>query len=208
MLFDFDGTIADTMKEHFSAWKKSFLDYGIKLEPEDYYPLEGSNVFEIGKIIFSANSINGDVKKLVEKKEDSFLNNYTINFYPGVKYLINKLRVNKVKLGIVTAGLRERIYASVPNQFLDMFDVVICGDDTVRGKPFPDPYLEAMKRLTLKPEECIIVENAPIGVQSAKASEAYCIAICSTLGYEYFTEADIIFDTFEEMAKSDIFNLI
>ena len=87
-----------------------------------------------------------------------------------------------------------------------MFDVIICGDDIAKGKPFPDPYLEGMKKLNLEPKDCIIVENSPIGVDSAKASGSYCVAICSTLSNQYFIKADVIFDTFEGMAKSDIFD--
>jgi|TARA_Y100000310_G_scaffold311828_1_gene358511 beta-phosphoglucomutase len=206
VLFDFDGTLADTMRDHYAAWEKASLDYGIKLNPEDYYPLEGTNVFEIAKRLFKINQISSDEKELVQKKEKYYLDKYTINIYPGVEYLINKLRSYKIKLGIVTTGLRKRIFSSVPKQFLDMFDVIICGDDTVKGKPFPDPYLKGMKKLILKPKECIIVENSPIGVESAKATGAYCIAICSTLGDEYFTKADVIFNSFEVMSRSDVFD--
>ena len=205
VLFDFDGTLADTMQDHYVAWKKASLDYGIKLNSEDYYPLEGINVFEIAKRLFKANQINGDEKKLVRKKEKYYLEKNKINIYPGVEYLINKLRSYNIKLGIVTSGLRERIYSSVSKQFLEMFDVVICGDDTAKGKPFPDPYLEGMRRLGNEPKDCIVVENSPIGVQSAKATKAYCIAICSTLGSEYLIKADKIFNTFEEMSESAIF---
>ena len=49
-----------------------------------------------------------------------------------------------------------------------MFDVIICGDDIAKGKPFPDPYLKGMGKLNLEPKDCIIVENSPIGVESAK----------------------------------------
>ena len=206
VLFDFDGTLFDTMKDHYGAWEKAALDYGIKLNPSDYYPLEGTNVFEIAKRFFKVNEINGDEKELVQKKEKYYMENKTMNIYPGVEYLLNKLFSGKIKLGVVTTGLRSRIYASVPKQFLAMFDVIICGDDTTKGKPFPDPYLQGMKKLNIKPENCIIVENSPIGVDSAKASGAYCVAICSTLGDEYFTKADIIFNTFEGMSRSDIFD--
>ena len=123
-----------------------------------------------------------------------------------MKYLIDKLSSNNIKLGIVTAGLRERIFSSVPKQFLDMFDVIICGDDIAKGKPFPDPYLEGMKKLKLEPKDCIIVENSPIGVTSAKASGSYCIAICSTLNNVHLAKADEIFMNFDEMSKADVFD--
>ena len=206
VLFDFDGTLSDTMRDHYAAWEKASLDYGIKLNPEDYYPLEGTNVFEIAKRLFKVNQINGDEKELVQKKEKYYLEKNTFNIYPGVEYLINKLRSYKIKFGIVTTGLRERIYSSVPKQFLDMFDVIICGDDIAKGKPSPDPYLKGMDKLGVEPENCIIVENSPIGVTSAKASGSYCIAICSTLNNVHLAKADEIFMNFDEMSKADVFD--
>ena len=196
------------MKNHFDAWGKASFDYGIKLEAEYYYPLEGTNVYEIARKIFNSNNMHGDEKGLVAKKEKYFLEKNAFSLYKGVEYLIDKLSSNNIKLGIVTAGLQERIFSSVPKQFLDMFDVIICGDGTAKGKPFPDPYLKGMKKLKLEPKDCIVVENSPIGVESAKAAGAYCVAICSTLGEEYFTKADVTFNSFEGMSKSDIFDFL
>ncbi|GAI93777.1 unnamed protein product, partial [marine sediment metagenome] len=105
--------------------------------------------------------------------------------------------------GIVTAGLSERVHNSVPLKFLSKFDVVITGDKTIRGKPFSDPYLKGAEELGLKPEECIVVENAPLGIQAAKSAGAYCIAICSTLDRSYLEEADEIVEKFEDLNTLD-----
>ena len=85
VLFDFDGTLADTMRDHYGAWEKASLDYGIKLNPEDYYPLEGTNVFEIAKKLFKMNQINSDEKELVKKKEKYFLEKNAFSLYKGIR---------------------------------------------------------------------------------------------------------------------------
>ena len=87
VVFDFDGTLADTMRDHFGAWEKASLDYGIKLNPEDYYPLEGTNVFEIAKRLFKVNQIIGDEKDLVQKKEKYYLE--PIANAPELRQIIN-----------------------------------------------------------------------------------------------------------------------
>ena len=73
ILFDLDGTLAQTMEFHYDAWRKSMLHYGIDLAPEDYYPLEGTNVYELAKKLFGLYNLNGfDEKELVNNKEKYF----------------------------------------------------------------------------------------------------------------------------------------
>ena len=67
---------------------------------------------------------------------------------------------------------------------------------TTKGKPSADPYLMGSESLSIPPEQCIVVENAPLGIQAAKA---YCIAICSILESLYLQEADLVVDSFEEL---------
>ena len=66
------------------------------------------------------------------------------------------------------------------------------GDMTTKGKPSADPYLMGSASLSIPPEQCIVVENAPLGIQAAKAANAYCIDICSTLKSSFLQEADEI----------------
>ena len=90
---------------------------------------------------------------------------------------------------------------TVPKNFLKKFDTVVSGDRTFRGKPFPDPYLKGLSDLNLKREECIAVENAPVGIKSAKNANLYCIAVCSTLDKSYLKEADEIVEEFKDLNK-------
>ena len=73
------------------------------------------------------------------------------------------------------------------------------GDDSVRGKPHPDPYLNAATKLGVLPQECLVIENAPLGIKSAKRAGIYCIAICSTLDKSYLSEADKIVENIKDI---------
>ena len=193
------------MEFHFDAWRKAMLHYGVYLAPDDYYPLEGTNVYELAKKLFELHNLNGcDEKELVNNKEKYYLDTNKFVLYPGVVELLNIIKSNDIKLGLVTAGLRKRLNNTVPLEFLNIFDVIITGQDTSEGKPSPKPYLKAAKKLGVIPEECIAVENAPIGILSARNAKIYCIAICNTVDNSYLSGANKVVKSFEEMRNTEV----
>ena len=206
ILFDLDGTLAQTMEFHYDAWRKSMLHYDIDLAPEDYYPLEGTNLFELAKKLFALYKLNGcDEKELVNNKEKYYLDTNTFVLYPGVVELLNVIKSNNIKLGLVTARLRNSLNSTAPLEFLKIFDSIITGNDTNEGKPSPQPYLKAAKKLGAMLEDCIAVENAPLGVASARSAKIYCIAICNTVESSYLSEANEVVKSFKEMRNTESF---
>lgn len=204
VLFDFDGTLAVTMEDNFKAWQAAMSDYGLKIKPEDYYPLEGASVYEVAKKIFSQYGVkSSNPEEAVRKKELHYLENHRFRFYPGVEALIEALRSKHVPLALVTAGLRSRLDHSVPRGFLEKFDAVVTGDEAREGKPSPEPFLLAAEKLKVRPEDCVVVENAPLGIQSAKKAGMYCIALCTTLQNGHLKEADEIVSSFEDLKNCE-----
>jgi beta-phosphoglucomutase len=204
ILFDYDGVLAETMEDLFLAWKKAFLDYGIEIKKGDYFPLEGTKVVEVARIISNKYDICPEPFDVVKKKDEYYLSNHKFSFYPGVEDFIDVLIKNNIKIAIVSASQKHKLDKTVPKDFLKKFDEIICGDDYKNGKPNAEPYLTAANKLGLKPEECIVVENAPLGIKSAKNAGIFCIGIDSTLPKEYLREADIIIDKFEDLKNLDI----
>ncbi len=204
ILFDFDGVLAKTMEDNFEAWKAALKDYGVDIQPEDYYPMEGLNVCEIPAHLFGRYGREvPDVSEVVRKKEAYYLKNHHFELYPGVLELLEALRDKKVRTAVVTAGLRDRLAGSCPPGFLERFDAIVTSNELAEGKPSPVPYLYAAAKLKLSSGECIVVENAPLGVRSAKQAGIYCIALCTTMGKQYLTGADEIWDSFEDLRRSD-----
>ena len=68
----------------------------------------------------------------------------------------------------------------MPENFLNRFTAIVCGDKVKKNKPYPDPYITACRELQASPEDCIVVENAPLGVESAVSAGCYCIGVTST----------------------------
>ncbi|MEW6557331.1 MAG: HAD family phosphatase [Elusimicrobiota bacterium] len=199
VLFDFDGVIGKTMEDNYKAWNYAFSKYGIEIDKTEYFLLEGMSVEKIAEHFLRQNSKNLNlVSKIVKLKEKSYIQNNKFSLYPGVKHLIPKLKKNGYLLGLVSGGIFERIKKSL-KKFLKFFDVVITGDKIKKCKPNPIPYLTAVKKLKVEPSRCLVVENAPLGIESAKRAGIYCIAVCSTLNKKYLKKADKIINNLVEL---------
>jgi HAD superfamily hydrolase (TIGR01509 family) len=196
--FDMDGVLVDSMKYHAKAWKKTFFHfYQFNISDLEIFQLEGVKGQEIIKIITS--------KRMKFPKEEEILNihNYKRKYFnsifkiepiPGIINLIKLVSKFGYKLALVT-GTSEQITSNIISS-LDLgkyFEVVITGDDNIRGKPFPEPYDLAAKKLGIKNSLCLVIENAPEGIKSAKAANMPCIAIQTTLEKSYLTQSDKIF---------------
>lgn len=204
ILFDFDGTLVNTMEDNYLCWKEAFNEEGIQIKREDYFPLEGASLKDVVITISDKYNLkNPLIEKLIKRKEDLFKKTYKFSLYPGVIELINILKEKEIITAIVSAAYRDRMFSTTPHDFLEKFDLIITSDQFKKFKPNPDPYLKAMERLSLKHDECIIVENSPFGIMSAKTSGAYCIAIASTMDKSFLKEADEIVERFEDLKNSN-----
>lgn len=210
ILFDFDGVIGKTMEDNFQAWKKAFLDFGIEIKSEDYFPLEGAQLNKVSETISEKYNLSGaNYEEIIRKKEDYYLQSNSFSFYDGVIDLISMLKERGIKIAIVSAARKERLFSTVPYDFLMKFDSIVTGDMIEKGKPSPDPYVKAMSDLNVNAKECIVVENAPLGIESAKSAGSYCIAIASTMDKSYLSRADLTIENFLELKNVEMIkNLI
>ncbi len=95
---------------------------------------------------------------------------------------------------MVSGSHADTIDKIVNKFFPNYFDVIITGSDLERGKPDPAPYLKALEKLELAKNECIVIENAPLGITAAKRAGLYCVAVASTLEPEKVQHADLVFN--------------
>lgn len=205
VIFDFDGTLAKTMEDNFRAWAAATSEYGLAIQPEDYYPLEGVQVEEVVRRLFGKYGRPApDEKDVVGRKERHYLQHHHFELYPGVEELLDRLRRKKVPMAVVTAGLLNRLNRSAPAALLSGFNALVTGEETAEGKPSAAPYLKGAEKLGVEPEACVVIENAPLGIESAKRAGAYCIALCTTLGRDHLGMADEIVESFEGLKESAV----
>ena len=198
ILFDFDGVLADTMEDNFLAWKKAFKNY-VMINRQDYFLLEGMKLIKVAESISEKYNLDINPEKIVKLKNKYYLKDHLFKFYPETEKLINLLKKRNILLGVVSASPKEKLEKTVSKEFLAKFDVIVSGDDTNQGKPNPEPYLTAMNKLSLNNEDCVVIENAPLGIKSAKNAGMYCIALTTTLNKKYLKEADKILNNHKEL---------
>jgi beta-phosphoglucomutase len=208
VLFDLDGVITDSMSLHYEAYRQAFEKYGIQITPLDVYLTEGMPSMEAGKAMARekcARLTDEQIRKLVEEKREIYrrLAAHGTKTYPGVPETLSMLRENGIKLALITGSNLKTVTGILESLGLGgRFDVVVTGDDTARGKPYPDPYRKGMEELGVPPENCVVVENAPLGVESAKAAGAgYVIGVTTTLPAEYLKGADDVMPSFADIEE-------
>tara|TARA_B100000674_G_C37669486_1_gene836340 strand:- start:55 stop:711 length:657 start_codon:yes stop_codon:yes gene_type:complete len=201
VFFDLDGTLIRSMYFHYLGWKTVLLKQDVIINKTDFYKKEGTKLNQLLKEFFKENNKNFNVKliaKLIEKKNNFYIKNNKSTFYPGVINLLKYLKKNNVYTSIVTAGSKKRVLNTLPKNFLNLFNSIITGDDCTRGKPYPDPYLLALKKSKLKKKQCIVLENAPLGIKSANNAGICSVAITNTLHKTNFKEAKYIISSANE----------
>lgn len=183
LLFDLDGVIVSTEKNHFEAWRATAAELGIVFTEEHNEALKGVNrVDSLRKILDLGNKTVSDeaFESLLLFKNNMYLASIThlnpLNLLPGVLDLLNKAKVLGIKLGIGSSSknapmILERLGIK------DMFDVVIDGNGVKFPKPDPEVFLNGAKALGLTPSECIVFEDAQSGVQAAKAGGFFVIGV-------------------------------
>jgi beta-phosphoglucomutase len=204
ILFDMDGVLVDSMAYHLESWQEILGRFGIALADEFVYRYEGAmgleviaGVFERQGLTFEADQLSAIYEGQNALFQERYLNR--VSLYPRALPLLSDCRERGIRLGLVTSSrlnLVERIWSA--EQLLG-FATVVTADQVTRFKPHPDPYLKALDNLGLAGNRCLVVENAPAGIQAAKAAGLDCYAIASTLNPEYLREADRVFPDLEAL---------
>lgn len=197
VLFDLDGVIVDTLHYHYLAWKHMFDKYGGRSPVTELTTLlhEGRASREILPLLMKeagAEIPEADRPAFIEEKRAYYRSIVKVTTYPGAFETIDAIRQRGFKVGLVTACALNNMRHVLTREQQAHFDFIITGDEVPRAKPFPDPYLTAARQLGLRPDECVVVENAPLGIQAACAAGMFCVAIETTLPKEHLTSANLV----------------
>jgi len=200
VLFDFDGVVGDTYEDGYRAWVHALAPYHISYDILEYASLEGHKAMEVATLLVDRHGLDRvHVPSIVEAKDIHYKHHSLFKIMPGVLELIFLLKKQRIDLGLVTGARARRVFLPSSAFVAQKFDVVITAEDVQHGKPSPEPYLKAATRLKVPPSDCIVLENAPLGIRSAKAAGMACIAVTSTLPREYLEEADLIVDSLNDL---------
>jgi beta-phosphoglucomutase family hydrolase len=169
LIFDIDGTLADTMPIHYRAWKAMGLKHGFHYPEELFYELAGIPTVNIVPIINKRLGLSLDPEQVVEEKEGEFLRmiHETQPIDPVVAVARRYLGVMPMSLG--TGGRRDIALLTLKAVGLDgLFDVMVAAEDVTRHKPEPDTFLECARLMHVDPSVCQVFEDGELGIEAAK----------------------------------------
>lgn len=178
-IFDLDGVIVNSVPFHFGAWKKMFEEYGHKFSMQDYLAkVDGRPRLEGAAAILTELGPE-EIDSAGAKKQEYYLellDREPMEIFESSVKLIKEMKARKIKLAAASSSKNAVRILKKINLF-DIFEVNVSGADFEKGKPDPEIFLTAASKLGLKPQECVVFEDAKSGVEAALNGKFYCVAI-------------------------------
>jgi len=202
LLFDWDGVLVDSGEDYYRAYELALEQEGLKLSPREVMLREGRRTSEVIASLYADRGIALSPKKLddlVARRLGFYRQTARSIFFEGVWPLVSALRAARYKLGIVTGSSRIHDVFPLSAANEKLFDVVVTADDIQRPKPDPQPFQVASERMHIASANCLVVENAPLGIEAAHRAGCRAVAICTTLGADDLREADWIVANHHEL---------
>ena len=209
VLFDMDGVLYDSMPSHAVAWQQSMAQFGLVMTAEDAYATEGARGVDTIRAMVRAQKNQeislDEAQRMYDEKARIFHDLPPTGIFDGVFDLMQFLKDRNCAIGIVTGSAQRPLIARMLADFADFVDEsrVVTAYDVERGKPAPDPYLMGMKKCgCTDATRCVVVENAPLGVEAAVAAGCRTMAVnTGPLADEVLSEkgAERVFKTLREL---------
>ncbi len=210
-IFDLDGVIVDTAKYHYLAWKNLANALGFDFTETQNELLKGVSrvksleiLLEIGKVKLS------EEKKqmlLLQKNKEylAYVDKMTADeILPGVTNFLNFLEVNNIKFALGSASKNAPIILEKVG-LINRFTAIVDGNHVSKAKPDPEVFLMGAKKLNMKPENCVVVEDAIAGIQAANAAKMISIGIGDA---KVLNEADYVFKDMTAITPDFLKNLM
>lgn len=212
IIFDMNGVIVDDETLHETAFAKILSKRGFSLSHQEYLDhfagrtdLDGFHAF------FRQQGKSFDLNELLSEKSEAYeqLAADGLSAYPGVALLIRQLRQRNILLALVTGATQPETQA-VLDAFglVNDFSVVLTASDVTDGKPSPQGYLLAAERLGLSVGDCLVIEDAPSGIEAAKRAGMFCVAVAHTHDQCVLAQADVIIEKFDEESLHILLDVI
>lgn len=178
LIFDCDGTLADTMPLHWVAWRSTAERYGLQFTEERFYALGGVPSRDIFKMLGEEQGIVLDPIQASHDKESAYLPLLPqVTAVPAVLAIAQEFH-GKLPMAVASGGTKQIITQVLEHLGIQhMFDAVVTSEDVQRQKPAPDIFLEAARRLGVAPQHCRAYEDAELGLQAIRAAGMHAVDV-------------------------------
>ncbi len=183
VIFDMDGVLVDSAAAHGESWRQVARQHGIDVTDEQFRRTFGRPSRDIIRIIWGSGLSDAQIVALDEEKEAAYRQLITgrVPLMPGARQVLERLGAAGYALAVATSGPRANVELVLREAGWEQaFDAVVTGFDVQHGKPAPDCFLLAARRLDLPPNCCVVIEDAPVGITAARAADMPAIALAGT----------------------------
>ena len=210
VIFDMDGVIINSEPLHFQVEKELLEELGGNLTKEAHESFVGTTDYNMWKKLKEQFNLKPSVEEIIEMKKERFLSRIdevklTENFIDFMLILYNE----GFPMAIASSNNRKIVDAVVKKFRLDKYmKFIISGEEVKKGKPDPEIFLTAAKKIDVSPQGCLVIEDAENGVKAAKAAGMKCIGLKNIgSGNQNLSEADLVVNSFKELNLNIIINL-
>ena len=168
LIFDCDGTLTDSMPIHYIAWRDTLLRYSIDFPESKFYSMAGMPSDKVIMTLAAEQNVEINVQKAMNEKENEFLANLGDLQPLDFSVEIARQHHGQKPMAVASGGTLPIVTQQLEHLgIIELFDAIVTAEHTERHKPEPDVFLEAAARLGVPPEECVVFEDADLGVQAA-----------------------------------------
>jgi beta-phosphoglucomutase len=201
VLWDLDGTLIDSSDLHQDAWAAVMRELGRTLDRGLFARSLGSRNDTILRELLEVSGSDEEIRCLGERKEQLYrelVRERGAPLLPGAADWLVRLRLAGWRQALATSAPWPNIDATLePLELRDRFDAIVSADDVGRGKPDPLLFLTAAERLGVAPSRCVVVEDAPAGVEGARRAGMASIGVLSA--HHEQLEADVVVESLERI---------
>jgi beta-phosphoglucomutase family hydrolase len=205
VLWDVDGTLVDSAEYHFLTWREALARENFELTRARFDASFGQRNETILRAYFGADFPAQEIARIANAKETLYrehVHTRGIEPLPGVRRWLKRLRAEGWRQAVASSAPRENLDAIMAAlKIADYFDALVSAEEVQRGKPHPDVFLAAARKLGVVPARCVVVEDAPAGIEGARRAGCRTVGVLST---HATLEADIVVKTLAEL-RADAF---
>ncbi|MBN2807512.1 MAG: HAD family phosphatase [Prolixibacteraceae bacterium] len=211
IFFDMDGVLYNSMPYHAQSWIQTFSEFKLRLPEFEPYMNEGSTalftVQQMFKKYLHREATSEECEQIRQRKHEVMAAMPPSEIFPAMKGLLEEIHQQKIHCWVVTGSAQESLINRLVEEFNGILrrDQMITAHDVIQGKPHPEPYLKAMQRSGFMKHQALVIENAPLGVRSAKAAGLFTIAVNTGPIHRdvlLHAGADLVFGNIDELKGS------
>jgi beta-phosphoglucomutase len=206
-----DGVLVDSYRAHFESWRRLAQKHGMELTEEQFAATFGKTSRENIRSFWPGRVAEEEIALWDDQKEHFYREILQERFpeMDGASDLLRRLAAEDFLLAIGSSGPPENVEL-VRNRMPagSLFSAAVTGKDVSRGKPEPDVFLLAARKLGLPPRRCAIVEDAPVGIEAGRRAGMVVIALTGTAPRKQLAGADFIISSLRQLAPETVAQLI